>query len=207
MTLASVGCRVVVVDDGCTDGAVDEIADHVTHVERSEKNRGKGHALLMGMKAALAMDGCECVVTLDADGQHNPAEIPRLFEAYCNHDADFVIGAREFTGQQVPLRSWFGNVITVNVFGMLLGKRLPDTQSGFRVHGRRFAEDVLRDVDGGRYETEMEIVVKAVKGDYTIHSEPIQTVYEPGNVSSHFHKFRDSALIYRRLFRAVRKHG
>ena len=54
-------------------------------------------------------------------------------------------------------------------------------------------------MQGGRYETEMEIIVKAIREGYAIHSEPIATIYEAGNASSHFHKIRDSFLIYRRL--------
>lgn len=205
--IAPVGCRTIIVDDGSTDGVIEPIADCVARVVRLEPNRGKGHAIIAGLKAALAMDGCECVITLDADGQHDPKEIPNLFRAYREHDADLVIGSRTFDGSHVPWRSWFGNVVTVNVVGALLGRRLPDTQSGFRVHSRAFAEAVIEDVAGGRYETEMEIIVKAVKDGYTIWPEPIQTVYEPGNVSSHFRKFADSWLIYRRLFSAIRRHG
>ena len=204
--LQPIGCRVVLVDDGSDDGTVEAQASRVTEVVRHDTNRGKGHALLAGMRAAIDMPGCEAVVTLDADGQHDPAEIPRLFEAFQNEGADFVIGARTFGGKQVPFRSWIGNTVTVNVAGFLLGERLPDTQSGYRIHGRKFVEGILDAVEGGRYETEMEIIVKAVKQDYKVVSVPIQTVYEEGNASSHFKKVSDSIAIYKRLFRAVRKH-
>jgi len=64
-------------------------------------------------------------------------------------------------------------------------------------------EAVLRDVAPGRYETEMEIIVKALREDFTVGHSPIQTLYETGNPSSHFHKIRDSFLIYSRLLRAA----
>ena len=68
---------------------------------------------------------------------------------------------------------------------------------------RCYAEAVARDVSPGRYETEMEIIVKALREGYTVGDHPIQTLYEAGNRSSHFHKVRDSVLIDSRLLRAV----
>ena len=73
------------------------------------------------------------------------------------------------------------------------------------MHSRRFLEDVIETVEPGRYETEMAILVKAVREGYRVHAEPIATRYEEGNPSSHFNKLRDSWLIYRRLFKAAFK--
>ena len=83
---------------------------------------------------------------------------------------------------------------------LLLGRKIPDTQSGFRLHSRRFLEVVVQDVAGGRYETEMEILVKAVLGGYEVVSVPIRTIYERGNPSSHFRRMRDSWRVWRALF-------
>ena len=193
----------IVVDDGSTDGCIDTLAGLDARIERLGRNRGKGHALLAGIRAALADPALRWVVLLDADGQHDPREIPGLLAAAEAQGADLHIGARVFSGQAVPWRSRFGNTVTVSVAGLLLGRRLPDTQCGFRVLSRRFAEAVARDVAPGRYETEMEIIVKAVREGYVVGHSPIQTLYEAGNASSHFHKLRDSFLIYSRLFRAV----
>lgn len=99
----------------------------------------------------------------------------------------------------MPFRSRFGNVVTVFAAGVLLGRRLPDTQSGYRILSRRFAETVVRDVPGGRYETEMAILGLAIQSGAKVVSVPIKTIYEPGNATSHFKKVRDSWLIYRTL--------
>ena len=194
---------VVVVNDGCTDASIASLSGLPLRLVALPQNRGKGHALLAGMAAALEDAAVRWLVLLDADGQHDPAEIPGLLAAAQAQNADLLIGSRVFDGQAVPWRSRFGNTVTVSVTALLLRRRLPDTQCGFRVLSRRYAEAVLRDVAGGRYETEMEIVVKAIREGFTVGSSPIRTLYEAGNASSHFHKLRDSFLIYSRLLRAV----
>ncbi len=195
--------QVIVVDDGSTDGAVEALRDLPVHILTFPKNRGKGHALLAGFRQALATPDVEAVCVLDADGQHNPEEIPRLFDVFHRETADLVIGSRTFNERLVPWRSRFGNRVTVAITAWLLGRRLEDTQCGFRLLSRRFTEAVTASVAGGRYETEMEIVVKAIREGYRVASAPITTIYEEGNKSSHFNKLRDSFLIYTRLFRAV----
>jgi len=195
--------QVIVVDDGSTDGAVEALRDLPVHILTFPKNRGKGHALLAGFRQALTAPNLEAVCVLDADGQHNPEEIPRLFEVFLRESADLVIGSRTFDERLVPWRSRFGNRVTVAITDWLLGWRLEDTQCGFRLLSRRFVEAVTASVAGGRYETEMEIVVKAIREGYRVTSAPITTIYEEGNKSSHFNKLRDSFLIYARLFRAV----
>jgi glycosyltransferase involved in cell wall biosynthesis len=199
--------RVIVVDDGSTDGAVAALASLPAEQVVLPENRGKGHALLAGFQAALADPATEALCCLDADGQHDPAEIPLLVGSFRMERADLVIGSRVFEGAQVPWRSRFGNRTTVFVTRCLLGRRLPDTQSGFRVLSRRYAEAVLREVPGGRYETEMEMVVKAVREGYRVVSIPIATRYETGNPTSHFRKVGDSCRIYARLFRAAMRRG
>lgn len=195
--------KVIVVDDGCTDGSIDSLASLPVEVVSLPRNQGKGHALLAGFRAALRDPAIGCVCALDADGQHDPAEIPRLYAAFKEANAGLVIGSRVFDGGQVPWRSRFGNKITVAITGLLLGQRLPDTQSGFRLLSRPFAERVLECVGGGRYETEMEIIVRAIREGYTTVPVPIKTIYEAGNASSHFRKFHDSFRIYARLLRAT----
>lgn len=197
---------VYVVDDGCTDACLDALADTPVRVLRHDHNRGKGHAILTGLRAALAEQEVRAVVLLDADGQHDPAAIPEFVTQFDLTHAGMVIGARIFDGGHVPLRSRFGNTVTAAVTRFLLGERLPDTQCGFRLLSREFAQSVLAQVSGGRYETEMEMIVLALRGGHGIAAVPIRTIYEAGNASSHFRKLRDSFLIYSRLFRAVLRH-
>ncbi len=204
-SLLATGCRVIVVDDGSTDGGPDALKSLPIDVVRFERNRGKGHALIAGFGKAMEAPKTQAVAVLDADGQHDPAELPPLFTEFTRQGADLMIGSRDFSGGSVPFRSRFGNVVTVFFAGLLLGRRLNDTQSGYRILSRRFAETVLREVPGGRYETEMAILALAIRGGFTVASCPIKTIYEPGNATSHFRKGRDSWLIYRTLIGAALK--
>ncbi len=192
----------IIVDDGSTDQSIESLRDLPLDILSLTPNRGKGHALLAGFRRALENPACACICVLDADGQHDPAEIPRLYEAFRNTGADLVIGTRIFSGGHIPLRSRFGNKVTIFATALLLRHRLPDTQCGFRLLSRDFAERVVAAIEGGRYETEMAIIALAIRERRRIESVPISTIYEAGNASSHFRKFHDSYRIYARLFRA-----
>ncbi len=117
------------VDDGSTDGSIEDLKDLPIRVVTLTPNRGKGYALVAGYKAVLEDPDIDCVASLDADGQHDPAELPGLHNIFIQENADLLIGSRDFTGGNVPFRSRFGNTLTVRVMGWLLGRRLPDTQS------------------------------------------------------------------------------
>ena len=197
--------HVVVVDDGSTDGATAPLQAMGASVIHFQENKGKGFAMLAGFRAALAADDVTGVVIVDADGQHDANELPNLWQKFIDENADLVIGTRTFDGIQVPLRSKVGNKFTALMTRVLIGVAIPDTQSGFRIHSRKFLEDILASIRGGRYETEMEILVTAARGGYRLAAAPIKTIYESGNPSSHFNKFRDSWRVIRKLFASTFK--
>ncbi len=188
--------RVIVVDDGSTDGCMEAIAGLPVQLITFKNNRGKGHALIAGIRTALEAEGAGVVALMDADGQHDAAELPGLYQCFQSENADLVIGARTFDREQVPWRSRFGNKVTAWVMGILCGRHLPDTQCGYRLLSLRFAQRFVDKVPGGRYETEMRMLLLAISEGFNIVSTPIATLYEPGNVSSHFRKIRDSFRIY-----------
>lgn len=193
--------HVLVMDDGSTDALAERIRDLSVQYVSFSQNRGKGFVLLDGFRLARQIPGVTCIATLDSDGQHDPAELPGLYDTFCRQQADLVIGSRTFGMQHVPLRSRIGNKLTITVTGLLLGKRLPDTQSGYRLHSARFVDHLLETMQGGRYETEMEILVRGVRKGFCVVPSPIQTIYEEGNRSSHFNVWRDCGRIYWTLLR------
>ena len=155
-------------------------------------NKGKGHALIAGLREALKYDP-DFIFTIDSDGQHDPKEIPRFkqFIATSEQVHDLVIGAREIS-EETPLRSKIGNVLIAKLFNVLLRRSFVDTQSGFRVLSAEFARDVVAHVLPGRYETEMRMLVYAVETHRTIGNIGIQTLYLDKNRNSKFRPLRDS---------------
>jgi glycosyltransferase involved in cell wall biosynthesis len=196
-----ISASIFVVNDGSTDESMEALKSFDVTLLHHDMNQGKGASLKTGYLKALENSAIQCFAVLDADGQHDPEELPRLFDEFQKQEADFLIGSRVFSGQQVPFRSWFGNKVTQLISAVLLGKWLPDTQSGYRLISRAYLEKELPKIQGGRYETEMEMIAKAIRGDYRLISVPIQTLYEEGNPSSHFRVIRDSFRIYSTLLK------
>jgi glycosyltransferase involved in cell wall biosynthesis len=201
--LRALPVSVIVIDDGSTDGCAGELPDPAARLVRFGRNRGKGHALIAGYRAALENPDCEAVIMLDADGQHDPGDIPRFLGHFRETAGDLILGARVFEKGETPFMSRFGNLATRAITRLLLGADLPDTQCGFRLLSRSFAEAVIEKVRPGRYETEMEMLLFALRGGWKMEFVPIATIYEPGNRSSHFRKVRDSIRIYARFFRLL----
>lgn len=183
------GHPMVVVDDGSTDGsgAVASAAG-ADHVLRHALNRGKGAALQTGF--AFARDaGAEAVLTLDADGQHDTADIPRLVAAHAQDPRALVIGVRSFDRGSMPRRSRIGNQFSTWWICRFAGRAHSDTQCGFRVYPRPlFARGQLRT---RRFETETELLLLAAKLGVPLKEVPVQTIYQAGH-GTNFHAFFDS---------------
>ena len=198
--LADAGFRViVVVDDGSGPGyesvfqSVAQIAG--VRVVSHAINLGKGAALKTGLNLALCeFPGLLGVVTVDADGQHKPADVLRVASRLERSPAALVLGARAFAGT-VPLRSRLGNTVTRGVVRLLVGEKLRDTQTGLRGIPVGFATSLLRLPSAG-YDFELDMLVAARRQGIAIVEEPIETIYEQGNKSSHFNPLVDSMKIY-----------
>jgi len=198
--LARVGFRAIVVIDDGSGPAYAEVFQAVSemdgvHVLRHAVNLGKGAALKSGINFALCeFAGLEGVVTVDADGQHKPADVLKVAAHLHSHPDSLVLGARRFEGP-VPFRSRFGNSVTKRVLQLLVGANLRDTQTGLRGIPASFAASLLRLTPSG-YDFELDMLVAAHRASIAIVEEPIETVYEPGNKSSHFNPLLDSMRVY-----------
>ena len=131
----------VVVDDGSTDksGAAAALAGAKVLVHTV--NQGKGRALNTGFDYAVER-GVDAAITIDADGQHDPDEIPLFIEAYRAGVGDLIIGQRDFS--QMPSKNQFGNRTGTWLLGMAMGRPIPDNQSGYRLHSRGVMRTVPR---------------------------------------------------------------
>jgi glycosyltransferase involved in cell wall biosynthesis len=192
----------ILVDDGSTDGCISTVKELPLELISFPENRGKGHAMLAGFRRAVSTADIDCVAMLDADGQHDPSELPSLHKTFQEEEVDLLIGSRIFRKGLAPRKRRWANRFTAWLTTLLLGQEIADTQSGYRLHSRRLVEAILGSVRGGRYDTEMEILVLAARRGFKVSAAPISTIYKDGTSSSHFSKRRDPFRIYWKLFRA-----
>jgi glycosyltransferase involved in cell wall biosynthesis len=169
----------LVVDDGSTDqtGSVAETGGAI--LVRQTPNQGKGAALRTGFRYALE-HGFQAVVTLDADGQHDPHEIPAFLDYYLQYHTDLIIGARDFS--KIPPIRRVANTLGRLSFSWALGQSILDNQSGYRLLSRRMLQAVLSSQEQG-FEFEVEMIVTCVESGYTMGWVPIKTIY--ANEKSH----------------------
>lgn len=201
--------KIVVVDDGSGQKFSDIFEASATagaHVISYEHNRGKGYALREGFTwiRDVAGDSPECVVTADADGQHTLNDIFRVGRR-CTDTGKSVLGVREFVGH-VPARSRIGNTATSALFWLATGWKLKDTQTGLRAFPVALLPALL-EVQGDRYEYELRVLLHLAKFRHPVTQIPIETIYEAGNPTSHFHPLQDSARIWAPLLKVAASSG
>jgi len=189
-----VGLQVIVVDDGSSDETARVAESAGATVLKHPSNLGKGHALATGITQALAW-GAQAVATLDADGQHDPADLPSLITRL--DSADMIIGKRELSLKVMPLTSFIGNSISTFFISFFCKETFPDTQCGLRVYSRRMLD--LVPLHGGRFDTETELLMRASLLGLFIDWVPIRTLYDTqkGPRKTHFNNFYDTLRIIR----------
>ncbi len=197
--------RILVVDDGSREDVKyifsalrDEYGcDLITH----EKNLGKGKALKDGFLFAQKEYG-ECddyrgIITADSDGQHTVSDVIKLNDLLDKaQEPTLFLGCRNFDLDIVPQKSKKGNKITTRVFKLLYGKHISDTQTGLRAITRGLIHEYAQ-LDGDRFEYEMNMLIYATRAKHNIVEQSIETVYINNNSETHFRPFVDSFKIYR----------
>jgi glycosyltransferase involved in cell wall biosynthesis len=187
------GIDVLVVDDGSTDGSAATIEDSAAHCIGWPVNRGKGAAILAAAKWADE-HGFSHIITVDADGQHDATEAPRLLEPLGAHPMTIVIGHRTFDSETVPRSSRFGRSWSNLWIRISAGVTVGDSQSGFRA----YPVAALREIGftGKRYNFEIEVLVRGVWAGLRIASVPVSVRYDASTrEASHFRPFVDNARI------------
>ena len=178
---------IIVVDDGSADRTGTAARKAGAIVLQNSINRGKGYSLKRGFCYAIE-NGYEAVITIDGDLQHNPDEIPKFLTSFYSTDADIILGDRTGDFSTMPRDRQFSNKMTSLVISILTGKRVRDSQSGYRL----IKTDVLKKINlvSNRYETESELLVKSLLSGFKITHVPIRTIYNDG--VSHIHRFKDT---------------
>ena len=165
---------VLVVDDGSQDDTAALAESAGASVLRQTPNQGKGAALLNGFKRCLD-EGCDAVVHLDGDGQHDPEEIPLFLEAYARTGAALVIGRRDFSKMPQPRATT--NTIGRWMFSAAVGQDIPDNQSGYRLVTRPLLELLVQDTSEAGFEFEVDMITRCLKHRLGLVWVPIRTIY------------------------------
>lgn len=165
-----------------------------------EVNEGKGAALKTGFKYIVNnYSDILGIATMDADGQHLVEDLRTVETVFIKNITALTIGSRTF-GNDVPLRSRFGNLLTNKLVSLLVGINITDTQTGLRVIPIKYVKQLLS-FKSNRYEFEFEMLLSAKQSNIDIIEAPIQTIYLDDNETSHFRVIADSIAIYSRFFK------
>ncbi len=182
--------RVVVVDDGSTDGTGERARLAGALVVRLESNCGKGVALARGVREALAL-GPPALLLLDGDGQHDPRDIPQFVAAWQVGAGELIIGSRMGRSDLIPRARYLINYIGSRVLSWMTGVELEDSQCGYRLLSAGLAAKLGLRAPG--YAIESEMIIKTARLGAKIAHVPIATIYEGGE--SHFQPVRDTVRI------------
>lgn len=189
--------KVIVVDDGSSDGTSAAIADLPLECIRHATPQGKAQALRDGFRRALEL-GCDGVLTMDGDGQHAAADLPRLLAAAALYPQHIVIGARLRQRINTPGKNRFGNQQADFWVSWVCGQHIVDSQSGQRYYPRTVVELALRSANSG-FVFESQILIDAARLGIATVSVPIEARYSENRRASHFKPLRDVLRITRMI--------
>jgi glycosyltransferase involved in cell wall biosynthesis len=187
---------VIIVDDGSTDDSAAVVRELPVVLLRNDANQGKAASLWQGMQHALKL-GADAIITLDADGQHAPEDIPRLIEASHAHPRHIIIGARLRDPSSIPASRYIANRIANFWISWACGQRLEDSQSGFRLYpaGLFTRLRIRHDRERG-FVFESEVLIRAAALGYRCLAVPIPAVYH-ANARPSYYRHRDTWRITR----------
>jgi glycosyltransferase involved in cell wall biosynthesis len=191
---------IIVVDDGSMDSTAQIAVEMGVTLLQHPTNRGKGRALRTGFTYVIE-HGYGAVITLDADGQHDPSEIPQFVEQYRKGGPGIIIGSRAAQFGEMPRLRRFWNQLGAKAISRLTKTLVSDSQSGYRL----IRTEVLRDLKltTSTYETEMELLIKACKKGYGVVNIPITGQAINDTSTSHFRPVVDTFKICMLFLRSL----
>ena len=190
----------LVVNDGSSDETKKVASENGAQLLEHSLNLGKGAALQTGFQYILQKD-YQVVITLDADGQHDPSEIPSLLKIFQIVKPDILIASRAAEFGKMTFLRRFWNRLGVKAVARLCHSDITDSQSGFRLIRTKVLKEV--DFSTSRFETELELLIKACKKGFSVLSVPINTQQVDGTGSSHFRPVADTWLVCKIFLRSL----
>jgi glycosyltransferase involved in cell wall biosynthesis len=173
--------RVLVVDDGSVDSSVEIAGKYPCETLALAQNMGKGGALYSGFKQ-LQTKGVEWCITMDADGQHAPADLQNFFNTSLENDCAIIIGQREFLPGVMPPERIFSNRVSTWLVSGVAGRQSYDSQCGYRAYRLGVLNDDILP-PAGRFQWESEVLICSARAGWTMAAAPVQTIYEEGGES------------------------
>ena len=165
-----------------------------------DNNMGKGYALKTGIKwISDSYQKDYIIITMDSDGQHKIEDAKKLCHYIEKNPTHLVLGMRK-RSDKTPIRSKIGNGITKMIYNLLTGLNVYDTQTGLRAFSDKLVSFLLN-IDGNRFEYEMNVLLASAKAKIIIKEIEIETIYIENNKGSHFKTIRDSYLIYKEIIK------
>jgi len=196
----SLGLDTIVVNDGSMDHTEETAKAYGAHLLKHPRNLGKGAALRTGFQYILEKD-YRVIITLDADGQHDPSEVPFLLEVFQKVQPDLLIGSRAGEFNRMTWLRRFWNRLGVKAVSRLCHADITDSQSGFRLIRAEILKGISLTTTG--FETELELLIKACKKGFGVLSIPINVSKVDGTSSSHFRPVTDTWLVCKLYLRSL----
>lgn len=170
-TAKYIDCKdTIVIDDGSIDKMQLVAEKYSVRCLSHQKNCGKGRALRTGFAQALSL-GYDAVITMDADGQHDPKYIPSMINIMDTGHWDIIVGSRRNEFGRMSFARYLSNSITTIVVSLLSGRMIEDSQCGFRLISRKVLEAIPLETSG--YQMESELLIKAGRKGFVIGHIPI----------------------------------
>lgn len=198
--------HVIVVDDGSTDETAERVADLPVHLIRHTDNQGKAQSLLRGFQHAKTL-GVTGVISIDADTQHNPADIPAFLHATQHYPDHIIIGARLKNREHAPKSRRRANQVADFFISWAAGHPVLDTQSGYRLYPMRLIETCVHDHHQANFVFESEILVESIRKGFRPAILSIQSHYPKTARKSHFRPIADTSKIALMLMWKITSRG
>jgi glycosyltransferase involved in cell wall biosynthesis len=192
--------KIIVVNDGSMDKTREKALSKGAVVLDHESNKGKGAALRTAFGHIAEKTDSGLIVTIDADLQHKPEEIPKLVEGLDRAGADLAIGSRRRLGTGMPLHRILSNTVTSFLMSLRTGIKIKDGQCGFRIFKIGVLKKIELESDG--YEAETEFLIKVAKQGFKISFVPVETIY--GNENSHMTNWKTTVNFVKVMLRRYR---